>query len=212
MTSDAQPAATRMRPIRIALTIAAVVVVAGAAGTWAWDAYFALPRRFAVVEPGRLYRSGEVEPAELRRAAERYGIRTVLSLLNPDDDESKAERAMAEKLGLRWLNVPLTGDGASTPEARDRIRAIMLDDSLAPLLVHCAAGANRTGLACGIYRINRDGWTYDQVLAEMKRYRFEDKPKHENLRNALRAEAEMASSRPAAHTRTASDAVPVAKP
>jgi protein-tyrosine phosphatase len=120
----------------------------------------------------------------------------VLSLLDANAPETIAERAAAEKLGLRWINVPLPGNGASTPEQRERIKQVLFDDSPSGLLVHCAAGTNRTGLAVGMYRMHRQGWTLDQVRAEMRRFDFEDEPHHENLRQALVAEAALANRQP----------------
>lgn len=188
--------------LRFALLLAAgLLVLAGFGGCW-WQRYGWLPKRFHVVEPGAVYRCGTLTPAQLARLQQRYGIRTVLSLLNPAARESRLERAAAARLGVRWLNVPLPGDGASTPEQRDRIRAIMLDRSLRPILVHCAAGVNRTGLAIGIYRLHVDGWTLEQVLDEMRRIGFEDLPKHENLRQALADEARLARQRRAGATTT----------
>lgn len=178
------------------LVLAAVLAVAAAAAGWVGWTQFGPPKRFAVVEAGRLYRCGEITPRQLERVAHEHGIRTVLSMLDPAHPDSVAERAEAERLGLRWLNVPLKGDGSSNDADRDQIRAILLDSQNAPLLVHCAAGANRTGLACGMYRIHADGWTVEQVLTEMRTHGFDDLPKHENLRAALRAEAELAASRP----------------
>ncbi len=141
-----------------------------------------------MVTEGRLYRCGEITPYQLQQTARKHGLRTVLSLLNPDVPESVAERRAAEQLGLRWVNVPLPGDGASTPKERESIKAVLFDPAAAPLLVHCAAGVNRTGLAIGMYRIHRQDWSVEQVLEEMRRYGFEDLPKHENLRQALSAE------------------------
>lgn len=166
-----------------------LLLVAAAGGWLAYDRLFGPPKRFGVVEPGRLYRSGEVTPRDLEHLQRDHRIQTVLSLLNPEVPESVAERAAAERLGLRWINIPLSGDGSSTPEARAQIKSVLFDDSLGATLVHCAAGANRTGLAVGMYRIHRDGWSVERVLDEMRRYDFEDLPKHENLRAALREEA-----------------------
>lgn len=157
--------------------------------------WFSLPKRFAAVEEGRLYRSGTLKPGQLERLKRDYHVGTVLSLCNPDAPESAAERSEAERLGIRWLNVPLTGDGASTPEDRDRIRAAVLADADEPMLVHCSAGVNRTGLAVGMYRLYRQGWTLEQVMREMKQFDFEDEPHHENLRQALAAESAAAERR-----------------
>lgn len=38
------------------------------------------PRRFAAVEPGVLYRSGQPSPRQLARLIERYRLRTVINL------------------------------------------------------------------------------------------------------------------------------------
>ncbi len=186
-STTTQRATTRWR-----LRIAVCLLIGAAVGGWlAYDRFFGPPKRFGVVVPGRLYRSGEVTPVDLERLQRQHGIETVLSLLNPDVPESVAEREAAERLGLRWINIPLSGDGSSTPEAREQMKSVLFDDALGATLVHCAAGANRTGLAVGMYRIHRDGWSVEQVLEEMRRYDFEDLPKHENLRAALREEAKV---------------------
>lgn len=177
---------------RLWLLIALGAIGAGVTGAVVWQQQNALPRRLGVVAEGRLYRSGELTPEQLERVAREHGVRRVVSLLNPDVPESVAERAAAERLGIAWENVPLTGDGASAPADRERLRALLLDPNAPPTLVHCAAGANRTGLACGIYRLHHDGWTLQQVMDEMRKYGFKDKAHHENLRQALAAEAELA--------------------
>lgn len=188
------------RVFSIALSLLALAALAGAAIAWRSAAW---PKRFGVVEEGRLYRSGELSPRQLESVAREKRVRTVLSLLNPDTPGSVQERRAAERLGIRWINVPLPGDGASTPETREAIRSVILDDACGPTLVHCAAGTNRTGLACGMYRIRKQGWTVEQVLDEMRRYDFEDLDKHANVREALQDEARLAASttKPAADKR-----------
>jgi len=173
-------------------TAAGLAVVIGAAALW--HRHSLLPRRFGVVAEGRLYRCGEITPRQLAYVARRYGLRTVLSLLDPAAPESVAERRAAEELGLRWINVRLPGNGASTPEQRQRIKAVLLAPDAGPTLVHCAAGVNRTGLAVGLYRIHSQGWTVAEVLAEMRAYGFEDLARHQDLREALQAEAVLAEA------------------
>ncbi len=201
----------RRRPTLVASGLLAVAVFAAAY----WWYENRLPRRFAEVAPGRLYRSGSATPAQLERAVREQGIRTVLCLLDPNAAETQRERAAAEQLGIRWLNVPLRGNGASTPADRDAIREILLEEQHAPLLVHCAAGVNRTGLAVGMFRLHQQNWTIEQVEAELLSTEFENLPKHENMREALREEARLAAERaagPRSDTVSARPAEPAPQP
>ena len=45
----------------------------------------------------------------------------------------------------------------------------MLDDATAyPILVHCSAGLNRTGVITAVYRMEHDGWTPLQAWDELR--------------------------------------------
>lgn len=169
--------------------LATIILAALVAALWpvfAWSA----PKRFAEVVPGRLYRSGTVAPAHLQRLQHSFGIRRVLSMLNPDAPESRAEQQACRALGIQYENVPLRGNGASTPADRERILALLQDPAAGPTLVHCAAGTNRTGLAIGLYRIHVQGWPLDRTMAELRAFDFLDEVKHGNLHEALRQAAE----------------------
>ncbi len=181
-------------PLRARIgALAGAVLVAGAV-VLVWWLLTLTPRRFGTVEAGHLYRSGQISTSQLDYVKRNYGIERVLCLLNPDDPRTQAERRAAESLGMEWVNVPLPGNGASEPADRDRIRAFVLSTAQGPAaLVHCAAGVNRTGLAVGMYRIHRDRWSVAQVLDELRSYGFDDEPQHQNLRDALQAEAELAA-------------------
>jgi protein tyrosine phosphatase (PTP) superfamily phosphohydrolase (DUF442 family) len=179
----------RVSARRVGIPLAVALAAIAGAALVSWDLGQRLPRRFAPVVEGGLYRSGAVSPGQLQRLARDYGIRSVVSLLDPNAPESIAERRAAERLGIAWHNVPLPGDGASTPIERARIKALLFDVKAMPILVHCAAGTNRTGLAIGLYRMHKQGWTLEEVLEEMRRFGFKDRPHHENLRQALAAEA-----------------------
>ena len=183
----------RKRRLWLITALVGVVVLATAAVAWQQRAS-RLPKRFAAVVQGQLYRSGSVTPAQLERLCRDYGIRRVICLLNDQAPQTHAERDAAERLGIQWCNVPLPGNGASTPADRQRIRDLLADHSAGPTLVHCAAGVNRTGLTIGMYRLHQQGWTLEQVMRELRAFDFEDAPHHENLRQALAAEAAAAES------------------
>ena len=121
-----------------------------------------------------------------------------MCLLNPEAPETQTERQAAEKLGVQWCNVPLPGNGASTPAERQQILTLLAAPGAGPTLVHCAAGTNRTGLAVGLYRLHQQGWELERVLGEMRTFGFDDDERHRGVREALASEAATAaSSRPA---------------
>jgi hypothetical protein len=178
--------------VRITVALGAI---AAAVGAGIWYQSTLLPRRFALVDR-TLYRSGEVSPAQLERLHAEYGIRRVISLLDATAPVTVAEREAAGRLGIDWYNIPMRGNGDSTPEARTRVLELLSMPNAPPTLVHCAAGVNRTGLAIGLYRIKCQGWSLEQVLAEMRDFGFEDIPKHSGLRQALAEAARAATSQP----------------
>jgi protein tyrosine/serine phosphatase len=43
-----------------------------------------------------------------------------------------------------------------------------------PVLVHCFAGVHRTGAYCAIYRMEYEGWSNAEAIAEMRRCGYDD--------------------------------------
>jgi predicted protein tyrosine phosphatase len=115
------------------------------------------PKQFGVVEPGRIYRSGQISASIIHETLARYDIQTVVSLQDYDahDPKHRAEREATEALGIRELHFHLRGDG--TGEIRSYAFALAemarADRDGAPVLVHCAAGTERTGAAVAFYRL-----------------------------------------------------------
>jgi protein tyrosine/serine phosphatase len=109
-------------------------------------------RNWGVVESGRLYRSNHPLPWQLREAARRFGLRSVVNLRGHRQDcgSDQLGRAAAAALGLTHVDAPFESRGAPH---RDRIlRLAEIFRSLPePVLVHCKSGADRTGLAAGIW-------------------------------------------------------------
>ena len=68
-----------------------------------------------------------------------------------------------------YLNVPLPGLGAPT-DAQVVLVLSLLESSRPPVFVHCEHGADRTGTIMACYRMQHDGWTTDQAMAEARLY------------------------------------------
>ena len=126
-----------------------------------------------VVKPGILYRSGQLSPDQLASAVKRYGLRTVVNFQVPSA-RVKAERELARKLGVDFMNLPMPGDGFGQEAQFREVLKACDDPSRRPVLVHCARGTCRTGAAVALYRYERDGWTVDDVEAEMERQTYRD--------------------------------------
>lgn len=129
-------------------------------------------RHFHVVEDGRLYRSGQLSPETLDRVVREYGIRTVVSLrcLAREGDVrlENAEELWCAAQGIRYLRFNPAAWGS--PAGRANLDAFLqaVDDPAArPVLVHCFAGLHRTGVYCAVFRMERQGWTNADAIAEM---------------------------------------------
>jgi len=126
-----------------------------------------------VAKRGVIYRSGQLTGEQLAQAVKQYGIRTVVNLQLPGK-EVEAERALAKKLAVDFVNLPMPGDGfGEEPQFREFLK-IVDDPARRPVVVHCARGTCRTGSCVAMYRFERDGWTIEDVADEMRRQTYRD--------------------------------------
>ncbi len=134
-------------------------------------AFFRLAwHNFAAVAEGRLYRANHPTPAFLARMTRRYGIRTIINLRGPRACGSDAlTREAAHRLGLTHIYAPFESRGAPH---RDRILnlAEIFAGMREPALIHCKSGADRAGLAAGLF-ILLTGGTSRAALAQLS-WRF----------------------------------------
>ena len=101
------------------------------------------------------------------RELAKLGVHTVLDLRGGEGRASK-EAEVAHSLGMQYVNIPLDGFKAPTPDEVSRIFAILNDQSSGKVFVHCRRGADRTGTILALYRIQHDHWTNDKALSEAK--------------------------------------------
>src|SRR5262245_57055116 len=154
----------------MALFIAALVTV----GPYLYYRFeYTRYRRFRVVDPGRLYRSGSMTAAGFREMIQHYGIRTVVNVRDDcpepvlDQDyftsETITERKLCEELGVRYVFLPpdlVNRHRVDTqrPKAIDQFLALMDDAANQPVLLHCKAGLHRTGCLAAVYRMEYNHW------------------------------------------------------
>ncbi|MEO1511956.1 MAG: tyrosine-protein phosphatase [Planctomycetota bacterium] len=124
---------------------------------WFWDQSLApnlFPKNFGVVVEGAVYRSGELTPAATRRVVRAHGIRTIVDLgaHEPGTPEEARAQATADALGVERVALDLSGDATGDPNHYVTVLRIMASEARQPVLVHCAAGSERTGCAVAMYR------------------------------------------------------------
>jgi protein tyrosine phosphatase (PTP) superfamily phosphohydrolase (DUF442 family) len=103
---------------------------------------------------------GQPEGEEGLRSLQAMGIRTVVSV-----DGSAPDVAAAEKLGLRYVHLPISYDTV-TPE-RQRQLAQVLATMPGPIYMHCHHGKHRSAAALGSAMVLCGTLTPEQAQARM---------------------------------------------
>lgn len=172
---------TALRPARFRrplLTTIALII----AGAGIWE--FALKdrliaKRWGVVEPGQIYRSGQLSRYLVERVLKEQNIRVVIDLtdIDPLDADQAAERAVLTRLGIESKRFPLAGDGTGDlGQYAAAIREICAAvEQGKPVLVHCHAGAQRTGGVVAAYRLLVQQRSVEETRREMTRYGWDSR-------------------------------------
>ena len=102
--------------------------------------------------PGEVYRSAQPWGDDLAHYKETYGIKAVLNLRgeNPGVKWYDEELAASKSAGVTMLSFRMSSKRPLTEEKAKELIALMRD-APKPLLIHCRAGADRTGLASALY-------------------------------------------------------------
>jgi len=121
---------------------------------------------FATVKPGVLYRSNHPTPGNLRVFVRRVGIRSVINLRGLAKNGSDAlSRDAAARLGLDFYDMAMESRGAPHKDRILRLAEIFAG-MRGPALIHCKSGADRAGLAAGLF-ILLHGGTVDEAMGQL---------------------------------------------
>ena len=136
--------------------------------------YFHYDENFHSVIPGQVYRSAELTPNELIEKIHANHIKSVINLRgeNKSDDWYQSEFQT-----LQALQIPLYNVRLSSYDLPSQALLLQLIDTIKsapkPTLIHCASGADRTGLASAIVILlsngsideakNQTSWRYGAI-------------------------------------------------
>jgi tyrosine-protein phosphatase SIW14 len=140
-------------------------------------------KRFREVDPGKLYRSGQMTADGFRETVERFHIKTVVNLQHEEPDPMLAdhwlgkgkirESELCQQLGVNYklLTPDLLPPGNTLemepPAVKDWL-ALLDDEKNYPILLHCKAGLHRTGRLTAIYRMEYHRWSVGEALRELR--------------------------------------------
>lgn len=132
---------------RCGLTLAALIVCGGG-----YLGALQLTENFHEIVPGKFYRSAQPSAAALARYVKDYGIKTVINLrgANPDNGWYQSEITASKALGITHIDFRMSSRKQLTAEESHALVEVMRS-APGPILVHCQAGADRTGLASVMY-------------------------------------------------------------
>jgi len=132
------------------------------------------PKRLVAVEPGFLYRSGQISPRLVRGVLEELGIGKVVWMLHYDASRAshRAERGAIRALGIELRNFPMRGDGTGKLERYADAIAEVAEARRegVPVLVHCAAGSRRSAAVVAMYRLLVEGASPEAAYRELDRF------------------------------------------
>jgi tyrosine-protein phosphatase SIW14 len=174
--------------LRVSLIAGVAAVVAGLPFLESRVEY-AHHKRLREVDPGILYRCGQLTAEGFRDAIARTGARTILNVQNefPDpvlpltffNHTTVRESALCRDLGVRYAFLepdlcPNRTDPTARPRVIDEFLALMDDPANRPVLLHCKAGLHRTGVLVAVYRMEYDGWDPLAAVEDLKANGFGD--------------------------------------
>ncbi len=128
-------------------------------------------KHLAIHDPGMVYRCAWLEPDVFAELIEKYQIRTVLNLCEPNELGEKMcldQRAAVRGSGARLIELPMPAATLDPADpAIEPFVELLSDPQNYPLLVHCQHGVTRTAKVLTMYDIMFRDMTAESSLAAM---------------------------------------------
>jgi protein tyrosine/serine phosphatase len=107
---------------------------------------------FHVIVEDEAFRSAQPSSREIVAYREKYRIATIVNLRGKQEGKAwyDAEIRTAKQLGIRHVDFGMSPSKELTPDRARELIAVMRS-AAKPVLIHCMAGSDRTGLAAALY-------------------------------------------------------------
>ena len=127
-------------------------------------AYLQISGNFHEVVPGQVFRAGQMDGQKLARWKREHGIASVLNLRGQNDGEDwyETERAVTDRLAIQHIDFRMSANTELTDNEVQSLLEVMRE-APKPMLIHCKAGSDRTGIASALYIAGIEGLDEDQA-------------------------------------------------
>jgi protein tyrosine/serine phosphatase len=109
---------------------------------------------FHPITPGEAYRSAQLDKDEFQYYIGKYNIKSIVNLRgeHPDEPWYAEEIKVCAQSNVRHYDLALS---SSHEPAEEDVRKLIdiFENAPRPLLIHCLAGADRSGLAAAIWKV-----------------------------------------------------------
>lgn len=114
------------------------------------------------------YRGGQPKEDQYQ-SLKNLGVTTVIDLRNDSED---FEKPAVEALGMKYINIPMDDKEYPSEATIATFLKEINDPTNGVMYVHCKGGKHRAGVTGAAYRFTKYDWGYDEVMAEMERFKF----------------------------------------
>lgn len=118
--------------------------------------YLEYQGNFHPITAGEAYRSAQLNPVLLKEYLIQYDIKSIINLRGTNDTPwYRDELAVSKKMNVKHYDLALSaGHTPTTQNINDLLK--IFATAPRPVLIHCMAGADRSGLAAALWKVAID--------------------------------------------------------
>jgi protein tyrosine phosphatase (PTP) superfamily phosphohydrolase (DUF442 family) len=130
-----------------------------------WLGYLRYSGNFHKID-NQVYRSGQLYSFNFEKFYKKYHFKTILNLrgAKPDKKWYQYEKEFAKKHNITLIDFKLNDRKIQTIQTMKKLVNI-INKAKKPLLIHCKAGADRTGLASALYLYSKHNPKAKEMLS-----------------------------------------------
>jgi len=134
--------------------IAALAFVFLLLSTAAYFFYMEEQGNFHPITPGEAYRSAQLDRDEFEYYINKYNLKSIINLRgeHPDEPWYGEEIQLCAEKNVKHYNIALSSSREPADEDVRKLIAIF-ENAPRPVLIHCQAGADRSGLAAAMWKV-----------------------------------------------------------